>query len=125
MARVLVLDDEEEVRRVLVRALRSAGHQAIEAENGRDGLELVKSEPVDLVITDLVMPEVDGLEFIKDLARLRPGTKVIAISGGGIWDKQSLLTLAGMLGALRTLEKPFELKSFLALVNDVLATPPS
>ncbi len=123
MAHVLVLDDEEEVRRVLVRALRGAGYEASEAENGLDGLELIRKEPVDLVITDLVMPELDGLEFIREMARTRPGTRVIAISGGGIWDKQSLLTLAGMVGALRTLEKPFELKELLALVKEVLETP--
>ncbi len=123
MARVLVVDDEEEVRRVLVRALQHAGHEGLEAGDGREALDLMKTEHVDLVVTDLVMPEVDGLEFIKELAHLRPGTRVIAISGGGIWDKHSLLELAGMLGALRTVEKPFELSEFLSTVSEVLAAP--
>jgi DNA-binding NtrC family response regulator len=125
MARVLVVDDEDTVRRVLIEALRRVGHEGLEAENGRDALELVRTEHVDLVVTDVVMPEVDGLELIKELSRVAPGMKVIAISGGGIWDKQSLLTTAGMLGALMSLEKPFELQEFLSLVEEVLKPPPT
>jgi DNA-binding NtrC family response regulator len=122
VARVLVLDDEDEVRTLLMRALRHAGHEALGAEDGLQGLHIVRSQNVDLVITDLVMPEVDGLEFMHELAHLRPGTPVIAISGGGVWDAQSLLKVAGTLGALRTLSKPFELDDFLNLVAEVLAT---
>lgn len=122
MARVLVIDDEEELRRVLVRALEVGGHEAVEAANGADGLREIKARPVDLVVTDLVMPEMDGLEFMRELGRLRPGTRVIAISGGGIWDKASMLTVAGMLGAVKTLSKPFDLDDFLALVHEVLAS---
>ena len=122
MAHVLVMDDEEELRRVLVRALERAGHEVSGAENGADGLREIKAHAVDLVVTDLVMPEMDGLEFMRELGRLRPGTRVIAISGGGIWDKASLLAVAGMLGAVKTLSKPFELGEFLKLVDEVLAT---
>jgi len=122
MARVLVVDDEETIRGALARALQRVGHEALEAENGLDALQLMKTEPVDLVVTDLVMPELDGLELIKELARERPGIKVIAISGGGVWDKQSLLATAGMLGALVSLEKPFELADFLAMVEEVLGS---
>ncbi len=121
MALVLVMDDEEELRRVLARALTGAGHEALQAANGADGLREVKAHPVDLVVTDLVMPEMDGLEFMRELGRLRPGTRVIAISGGGVWDKGSLLAVAGMLGAVKTLSKPFELDEFLKLVDEVLA----
>lgn len=121
MAHVLVMDDEEELRRVLVRALERVGHTTVEAENGADGLREIKAHPVDLIVTDLVMPEMDGLEFMRELGRLRPGTRVIAISGGGIWDKGSLLAVAGMLGAVKTLSKPFELDAFLKLVDEVLA----
>ena len=122
MARVLVLDDEDDVRSVLMRALQREGHEALGAGDGLEGLEVVRAQPIDLVVTDLVMPEVDGLQFMLELAHLRPGTPVIAISGGGVWDKQSLLKVAGTLGALRTLSKPFELAEFLSLVNEVLAT---
>ena len=124
MARVLVLDDEEDVRNVLMRALQRAGHQALGAENGREGLRIAKAEPIDLVVTDLVMPEVDGLEFMQQLAHLRPGIPVIAISGGGVWDARSLLEVAGTLGAIRTLSKPFELADFLSLVEQALGTKP-
>lgn len=122
MARVLVLDDEDEVRTVLMRALQRAGHEALGAEDGLQGLEIARTQTLDLVVTDLVMPELDGLEFMKELAHLRPGTPVIAISGGGVWDAQSLLKVAGALGALRTLSKPFELDEFLTLVDEVLAS---
>lgn len=127
MARVLVLDDEDEVRTVLMRALEREGHEALGAVDGLEGLQVVRTQPIDMVVTDLVMPEVDGLEFMQELARLRPGTPVIAISGGGVWDARSLLEVAGTLGALRTLSKPFELAEFLSLVNEVLATrlPPA
>lgn len=121
MARVLVMDDEEELRRVLVRALERGGHVTAEAENGADGMREIKANPVDLVIADLVMPEMDGLEFMRELGRVRPGTRVIAMSGGGVWDKGSLLAVAGMLGAVKTLSKPFELDEFLKLVDEVLA----
>lgn len=122
MARVLVMDDEEDLRRVLVRVLEGAGHEACQAANGADGLREVKAHPVDLVVTDLVMPEMDGLEFMRELGRLRPGTRVIAISGGGVWDKASLLAVADMLGAVKTLSKPFELDEFRKLVDEVLAS---
>jgi len=122
VARVLVMDDEEDLRRVLVRVLEGAGHEACQAANGADGLREVKAHPVDLVVTDLVMPEMDGLEFMRELGRLRPGTRVIAISGGGVWDKTSLLAVADMLGAVKTLSKPFELDEFRKLVDEVLAS---
>jgi len=122
VARVLVLDDEDEVRTLLMRALKHAGHEALGAEDGMQGLQIVRAEQLDLVVTDVLMPEIDGLEFMKELAHLRPGMPVIAISGGGVWDAQSLLKVAGALGALRTLSKPFELDDFLNLVAEVLAT---
>jgi CheY-like chemotaxis protein len=122
VARVLVLDDEDEVRSVLMRALQRAGHEVLEAADGREGLDVVRTQAIDLVVTDLVMPEVDGLEFMRELARRRPGIPVIAISGGGVWDARSLLEVAGALGALRTLSKPFELDAFLSLVAEALAT---
>jgi len=125
MARILVVDDDETIRRALVQVLRRAGYEARGAENGLEALDVIKAEQFDLVATDLVMPELDGLELIKELAHARPGIKVIAISGGGIWDKQSLLTTAGMLGALVALEKPFEMQDFLAMVEEVLGAPPA
>jgi DNA-binding NtrC family response regulator len=121
MARVLVVDDEAPIRRAMARVLRRAGHDAVEAEDGAVALAAVKAAPVDLVVTDIVMPEIEGLEFMRKLAQLRPGTKVIAVSGGGVWEAANLLTVAEMLGAVRTLSKPFELKDFLSLVNEVLA----
>ena len=121
MARVLVVDDQPEVRRVMLRLLQRAGHTIAEADGGAEGLRQVAAQPVDLVVTDLFMPDMDGLEFIRELARRRPGTKVIAVSGGGFMEAASILAVASTLGAVRTLSKPYDPSRFLALVEEVLA----
>jgi CheY-like chemotaxis protein len=121
MARVLVVDDQPEIRRVMLRLLEREGHTTAEAEGGAEGLRQVAAQPVDLVVTDLFMPDMDGLEFMRELARRRPGMKVIAVSGGGFMDAASILAVASTLGAVRTLSKPFEALQFLALVAEVLA----
>ena len=78
-----------------------------QATNGREALQRVALTPYDLVITDILMPEQDGLEVIKELRRAFPTVKIIAISGGGLFDKASALKCATLLGAHRTLAKPF------------------
>jgi len=121
MARVLVVDDQPEFRRGMLRLLERAGHTAAEAADGAEGLRQFAVQPVDLVVTDLFMPDMDGLEFMRELARRRPGTRVIAISGGGFMDAASILAVAQTLGAVRTLSKPIDPPQFLALVEEVLA----
>ena len=120
MARVLVVDDQPEVRRLMVRLLERAGHTTAEADGGAEGLRQLAAQPVDLVVTDLFMPDMDGLEFIRELALRRPGMRVIAVSGGGFMDAASILAVATQLGAVRTLSKPFDQSGFLALVEEVL-----
>jgi CheY-like chemotaxis protein len=121
MARVLVVDDQLEIRRVMLRLLEHAGHTTAEADGGAEGLRQITAQPADLVVTDLFMPDMDGLEFMREMARRRPGTRVIAVSGGGFMDAPSILAVASTLGAVRTLSKPFEAPQFLALVEEVLA----
>ena len=121
MARVLVVDDQPEFRRGMLRLLERAGHVVSEAANGAEGLRRVAADDVDLVVTDLFMPDMDGLEFMRELARRRPGTRVIAVSGGGFMDVTSILAVASALGAVRTLSKPIDPPRFLALVEEVLA----
>jgi DNA-binding NtrC family response regulator len=120
MARVLVIEDEQQLRNLLLRALTEAGHEVIIARHGREGITLYETQPTDLVITDLVMPEQEGLETIKTLRRKFPRVKIIAMSGAMQKLNLDLLYIAEQFGAVRTLEKPFELGKFLDLVQEVL-----
>jgi len=118
MARILVIDDDPELRATLHDALLLAGHTVLLAEDGREGLHIQARSPADLVITDIYMPDKEGLEVIRTLRSHRPRVPVIAISGRP--DLMSALFLAKRLGAVKTLEKPFEPKELLAAVEVAL-----
>ncbi len=121
MARILVIDDEPQVRTVLLKSLEFDGYQVMDAPNGKVGMKLFQEEPFDLVITDIVMPEKEGIETIGELRHYFPETKIIAISGGGQNLKaNSVLHTAKILGANCTLFKPFEIEEFLNAVKHVL-----
>lgn len=120
MARVLLIDDEQPVRSALRRLLTHMGHEVVEAENGRMALTLAAREAVDLVITDINMPEADGIEVIMALSERQPELPVIAVSGGGLMEKQLLLQNAEILGARFTLTKPFDLDVFQETVERAL-----
>ena len=92
-----------------------------EAADGRQALRAVLSRGCDLVITDINMPEMDGIEVIMALSERRPGLPIIAISGGGRLPKDLLLTSADMLGAVTTLAKPFDIPDLIAAVERALA----
>lgn len=122
MSRILVIDDEEDVRALALEALASAGHEVILAADGVQGLKLQRERPADVVITDLLMPEKEGIETILDLKREFPNVKIIAISGGGkAVNKLSYLSLAGDLGADLVLTKPFDIQFLLKAVQEVTA----
>lgn len=121
MARILVIDDEEPIRRLVRLALAKEGHEVLEATNGRDALRLHQTGPADLVITDILMPEKDGLEVIMALKFQAPGIKIIAMSGGGRFQQTEALHMAEPLGAFATLRKPFALDAMLEVVNLALA----
>lgn len=126
MASILIIDDDNLLRRTLVRALSSEGHAVREAPHGGVGLELYRAERSDLVITDLVMPEREGIETIRELRRMYPGVTIVAISGGVPGTFVDMLPIAKQLGANFVLPKPFELNTFLAVVKRALdPTPPS
>lgn len=125
MACILLMDDDEAVRNLLARALRESGYEVVEAGDGREGVRLFRTAPSDLVITDLVMPEKEGIETILELRQDFPDLKVIAISGGGEHGQQGYLQAARLLGANRTLSKPFQLDALLTAVREVLREAPS
>ncbi len=120
MARILVMDDDEQIRTTIHQVLDLEGHEVIEAPDGKEGINLFKESGADLIITDIVMPEKEGLETITELRRDFPDIKIIAISGGGRGDPKSYLTLAKGFGALRTLTKPFEREELLEAVRELL-----
>lgn len=121
MARILLIDDNYMLRESLSRLLSEAGHEVSTAENGRLALQLFKPLVFDLVITDIVMPEMDGLELIQALKQRYPQGKIIAISGGGRCSPQDYLEIAGALGVSSTIAKPFANKDLLTKIEEVLS----
>ena len=119
MATILIIDDEESVRALLRVALETAGYEVTEAANGRQGLELYRLRPTDLVIVDMLMPVMSGLDMLLDLTREFLHAKVIAISGAS--GEQSVLDVAKLLGARQTLQKPFSMPRLLDAVRYELA----
>src|SRR5437867_2025259 len=118
MARLLVIDDDPGMRDMLRATLVSAGHEVVVAANGKDAVGLVRAKPIDLVITDMLMPEKEGLETIQELRSQWPQFKIIAISGAPT--EWNVLRMAEMVGALATLPKPFEPHEILVAVNKLL-----
>ncbi|HLJ20796.1 MAG TPA: response regulator [Stellaceae bacterium] len=121
MANILVIDDDEAMRRFVALALGRQGHAVAEAADGAEALKIMGERAIDLVITDLLMPETDGIETIMELRRLYPATKIIAISGGGEYQSgKGFLRAAESLGADRTLMKPFQFQQLLPAVQALL-----
>jgi CheY-like chemotaxis protein len=120
--RILVVDDNDQVRRMTRLMLALEGYEVVEAENGRDAMQLFVGHPSDVVITDLYMPEEDGLELIGQLRRVTPKVPIIAISGGGSARDGSSLRVASLLGADEVLEKPFSPDDLAAAIRRVLKT---
>ncbi len=124
MARVLIIDDDDAVRDTLSKIVRLDGHHIESAGDGRSALASVAEEPPDLVITDIYMPEMDGIEFLLQLSEAAPDIPVIAISGGATASAGFVLEDAAQLGAAATLAKPFEVAEVRRIVADVLERYP-
>lgn len=120
MAHILVIDDDDTLRGAIVAFLQSSGHEVHEANDGKKALTLFEATPVDLVITDINMPEMDGIEIILKFGSTWPDIPVIAMSGGGLLPKEMLLDQAGLLGATQSISKPFDLLDLLEIVERAL-----
>jgi len=120
MARILIIDDDAQLRATLREVLEREGYEVVEAPNGREGLERYQEAPTEVMITDILMPEQEGLETIMILRRVDPQAKIIAISGGGQTGRMDFLHLAAMLGVQRTLRKPFRPQELLEAVRDLM-----
>ena len=123
MARILVVDDNASMREAVCEILEQTAHETISAGDGRYAAQTHRSTPVDIVITDLFMPDTDGLEIIYQFRRDFPDVKIIAISGGGSRGLVELLTVAKNMGAQRALMKPFTWEDLLSAVNELLPPP--
>ena len=123
MARILLVDDDADFRKVTRRMLEQGGHTVTEAADGNVGLEHYRNQPADVVIMDVYMPAVDGIEALIRIQQEFPDIRIIVTSGGGHMDKKDVLETAAQLGARRTLPKPFTRDALLAAVAEVLAGP--
>ncbi len=118
--KILVIDDEAVIRETITEMLQRAGYEVWAAADGGEDIKLFREKDVDLVITDIIMPEVEGIETIRTLLQDQPDIKIIAISGGGRISNDDLLQMAGHFGAKLTLKKPFEREELLTAVRTVL-----
>lgn len=123
MATILLIEDDEPLRALLAHTLTTMGHGVVTAFDGAHGLKLVVDPAIQLVVTDVVMPGKNGIEVLIELKRLRPGMKVIAISGGGRIGAADYLIMAKHLGAAKTLQKPFTTEEPHAAVRELLPDP--
>jgi len=119
--KILVIEDDAAVRKFIVTTLKRENHTVLEAENGKEGIRVLQGErDVAVIITDLIMPEKEGIETIMEVKKTNPSIKIMAISGGGKVGPENYLVLADALGANATLKKPFsgqELLMSLALME--------
>jgi len=121
LRRILIIDDEADVREMLKVGFEEAGFEVMVAFDGVSGLECYKQQTADLVITDILMPERDGLDLIQTLRVHDPSVKIIAISGKGKSGTLDFLLEAELFGAVRTLAKPFSWEEIFLVAQDVLA----
>jgi CheY-like chemotaxis protein len=121
MAEILIIDDEPGVLKILRKILEGAGHSVTEAPDGAVALQHFEGKPTDLVITDIFMPGMDGIEFLVHVRTDFPDARVLAMSGGGILSRDQALNDAVLLGADQILQKPFSKEEVLKAVDRMLA----
>jgi two-component system cell cycle response regulator CpdR len=121
MAKVLLVDDDEMVRQVVKKMLELGRHEVTEASNGVKALQAFTTASFDLVITDVVMPDMEGLQLVRELRALPSPPKVIVMSGGGRGTASDYLEMATRFGASATLSKPVSPQALVDAVNRVLA----
>jgi len=123
MPRILIADDDASVRSSMRRLLVEAGYEVEEARDGDEALEICRVDPPDLVLLDVYMPNVDGVQAFINITAEHLATRVIAISGGGVFKKDDALAIMRDLGAEGVLEKPIEVEELLKAVEQVLRIP--
>jgi DNA-binding response OmpR family regulator len=119
--KILVIDDDPLIRSLIARVLCDEGYESLVAVNGRQGLKIFDTERPDLIITDIIMPDMEGIETIRELRAINPDVRIIAISGGGRIGNVDYLSMAAKFGAREVICKPFELSELTASVERCLA----
>ncbi len=120
MIRILLIDDDEIIRTSLAKLLQLAGFEVEAAADGKAALQSFRAHPADVIVTDLFMPEKEGMEVIMEARRESPEVKIIAMSGGGSHGGTDYLEIAGLLGAEHTLQKPFKPRELVALIRRLM-----
>ena len=120
MARILIIDDESQIRSMLRLMLERDGYEVVEAPDGIEGIRAYRQKPADLIITDLIMPNKDGIGMIIELQKEFPDVKIIAMSGGGLNKPEGYLKGAKKLGAACTLTKPIDREKMLRAVKNII-----
>ena len=121
MARILVIDDQEPIRRIVRRTLEHEGHDVGEASDGKMGVHLLRQDGAAIVISDIFMPGQDGIQTLLQIRREFPGPKVLIMSGGDTTGQLDLREGVELLGAVQTLQKPFSARALIDAVNSALA----
>jgi two-component system, chemotaxis family, chemotaxis protein CheY len=121
MPHILLVDDDSAFRKMLRLTLQRMGYEITEACDGKQALGLYKQLPVDAVLTDLIMPEKEGLETITELHRIDPNVRIVAMSGGGRLNAKDILSVARAMGADHVLAKPFSDEELVTALNSALA----
>ncbi|MGN7611532.1 response regulator [Magnetococcales bacterium HHB-1] len=122
MAHILVIEDDELFGIYLEQILHDAGHTTVLAKDGREGLRCWQKETFDLILTDIIMPEKDGIELLRDLRNTAPQPKIIAMSGGGrgVFSGE-ILSITKVLGADHSIKKPFTKEDILPVIDSLLS----
>ena len=120
MERILIIDDEPQIRSMLRLMLERDGYEVVEAPDGIEGIRAYRQKPADLIITDLIMPNKDGIGMIIELQKEFPDVKIIAMSGGGLNKPDGYLKGAKKLGAACTLTKPIDREKMLRAVKNTI-----
>ncbi|MFC2113329.1 response regulator [Bacteroidota bacterium] len=120
MRKILIIDDEPYILLMLKKMLERVGYEVDLASNGREGMDLFEKASADLVITDIIMPDKEGLELILEMKKQRPTLKIIAMSGGGRISPESYLECAKHFGAEKVFQKPFRQKELVSAVKELM-----
>jgi CheY-like chemotaxis protein len=121
MARLLIVDDEPSIRRIIQLMLKNSGHELFTASNGREAMQILNKEPIDLILLDVVMPEQGGLETIMQIRNGYPDVKLIIISGKVPVDNDAFRNLIEQYGVARVFDKPFEKEDIMQAIDELLA----
>jgi CheY-like chemotaxis protein len=119
---VLVVDDDADVRGVVAKGIGKLGHQVWDVADGAEALELLKTTPFDLIVSDVFMAEMDGMELLVRVQQLELDIPVVLISGGGFTSRDEVLRMAAACGAVATLDKPFTLEELRETIEPFLPT---